>query len=640
MSSFTPQLPAVPTAYQYAHDVVTKRQVAGKYVRQCCRRFLDDLDKAPARGYILDQGLAKKSVDFFGLLRHTKGVWAKKVETAGFVLSPWQVFCNVNLFGWINKDTGFRRFQEGYIEVARKNGKSTWMGGIGNFMLIGDGEPGAEVYSAATTREQAKIIFNAAKEQVQKSPGLAKKIGVFRNNLHVDDTSSKFEPLAAEAGTLDGLNIHCGLIDELHEHPDRSLYEVLNTATGSRSQPLILEITTAGFSREGICWDQRSYGCKVLSRKVEDDRFFAFIACMDKGDDWTDQTKWVKANPNLGYSTSLEAIQPKFKKALEQPAAQNEFLRKHLNVWTNNKTAWLVDGCWEKNCAIPEDQIGDIKQAVALRAAAIEKLKNRQCFGGLDLAETDDLNAYALVFPPCGDIQYPKMELGKSFFKMKSGEIKYLAEVNIQQLERLQAGERTLEPPPNHPLEKYQDRDDKWSILVWYWIPEAFLGEQAKKVKMPYEAWHRAGLVTTMPGHAINQEQLRKDVNEINSQFRVKSIGYDAWNTGWMAPKLLEDGYDAVKIPPRYELLSPATKALTSYLVAGIVDHFGHPILDWNASNVVLMLDSAGNQKPDKAQSKAKIDGVMAVVMAVSRALAVPVEKHPDDPNKYRVHML
>lgn len=640
MSSYTPQLPAVPTAYQYAYDVVTKKQVAGNYVRQCCRRFLDDLDHAEKRGFVFDQALAKKSVDFFGLLRHTKGVWARKHETAGFLLSPWQVFCNVNLFGWVEKETGYRRFREGYIEVARKNGKSTWMGGVGNYMLVGDGEPGAEVYSAATTKDQAKLIFHAAKEQVLKSPGLSDKVGVYRNNLHVSDTSSKFEPLAADSGTLDGLNISCALIDELHEHPDRSLYDVLDTATGARSQPLIIEITTAGFSREGICWDQRSYGVKILSRLVEDDRFFAYIACMDKGDDWTDETKWVKANPNLGYSTSLEAIRPKFKKAQEQPAAQNEFLRKHLNVWTSNKTAWLVDGCWEKNCAVPEDLIGDIKQSKALTDAAKARLKNRQCYGGLDLAEVDDLNAYVLIFPPCGEVQYPKMEAGKSFFKMKSGEIKYLPEMNIQQLERLQAGERTEEAPPNHPVEKYQDRDDKWSILAWFWIPEAHMESQATKHKMPYRAWRDAGFITMQPGNQVNQESIRKDINDINQQFRVKSIGYDAWNTGYMGPKLVEDGYDAVKLPPRYEFLSGPTKQLTGHLVAGIVDHFGNPILRWNASNVQLMLDSAGNQKPDKAQSKAKIDGIMAAVMAMNRAIAVPVEKHPDDPNKFKVRML
>lgn len=261
-NDYTQQSKALETSTKYARDAVSGEIVVCNYVRLSCKRFLDDLAYAIDRGLYFDEEAAQHAVDFFGFLRHTKGIWAKKKETAGFVLAPWQVFIVSNLFGWYRLEAGTRRFREAHIEVARKNGKSTFIAGIGLYMLLADAEPGAEVYSAATTKEQAHIIFDEAFNMVGKSPFLASRIsksGTAKRpiNLHVESLSSKMGPLAADATNLDGLNIHCALLDELHEHPSRALYDVLNTATGSRSQPLIAAITTAGFDREGICWDQR-----------------------------------------------------------------------------------------------------------------------------------------------------------------------------------------------------------------------------------------------------------------------------------------------------------------------------------------------------------------------------------------------
>ena len=296
------------TAIEYAKAVLNGTTVAGSLVKLACKRFLTDLETGESRGFYFDIEAAQHVVDFFGFLRHTKGVWAKKAETAGFLLSLWQVFILANLFGWRRVADGSRRFREAHIELARKNGKSTFIAGIGLYMLFADGEPGAEVYSAATTKEQARIVFHAAKDMVKVSPYLKSRIGIWRNNLHVDISSSKFEPLASESNTLDGLNIHCGLVDELHEHPTRALYDVLQTAIGSRQQPLMLAITTAGVDREGICWAQRSIAVKLLQGTLPDDDFvgrtdnacfFGFIATLDEKDDPWDERNWGKANPNL-----------------------------------------------------------------------------------------------------------------------------------------------------------------------------------------------------------------------------------------------------------------------------------------------------------------------------------------------------
>ena len=624
------------TALKYAQDVLSGTILAGKLVRLACKRFLDDLEHGKSRGIYFDPDAAQHAVDFFGFLRHTKGAWAKTRETSGFLLAPWQVFVLANLFGWKNIVDGQRRFREGYLEVARKNGKSTFIAGIGLYMMFADGEPGAEIYSAATTKDQAKIVFHAAKDMVKVSPFLSSRIGQWRNNLHVDSSSSKFEPLASDSGTLDGLNIHCGLIDELHEHPNRALYDVLNTATGSRTQPLILSITTAGFAREGICWDQREYGVKVVSRIIERDDFFAFIACLDDGDAWDDESVWIKANPNLGVSVSIEAIRPNCAKAKEQPAALNEFLRKHLNKWTSQNTAWLLDGKWEACCAA-----GEHASPSKLRDEALKRLKGRTCFAGLDIASTNDLASFALIFPPCEVAQVPDIKPGMGMVKMVgSGELKILPESNIENLVRLKAAERTLEIPPGTALKTVQDRDDKWTIIPWFWLPQALVDDLSKNAKMPYEAWVRAGFIETCPGLANDQPQIVNRILECKSMFRIKELGYDAWNTGWLGPKLLECGLKAVKVPPFYEQMSGPTKTLTAYITGGIVEHLNNPVLRWNASNVQLMLDSNGNQRPDKGKSKNKIDGIVATVIAMNRALANPDVNKLDDPNRFAVRTI
>lgn len=636
-SSYTEQPGALETASQYARQAVSGELVVCKYVRLTCQRFLDDLQHGIERGLYFDEEAAQHAVDFFGFLRHTKGIWAKKVETSGFLLAPWQVFIVANLFGWHRLDNGQRRFREAHIELARKNGKSTFIAGIGLYMLFADGEPGAEVYSAATTKEQASIIFDAADDMVKKSPYLSSRIGRYRNNLHVEASSSKFEPLAADATNLDGLNIHCALLDELHEHPTRALYDVLNTGTGSRSQPLIAAITTAGFDREGICWDQRQYGIKVLMAITPDDNFFAFIATLDDGDAWDDEKNWPKSNPNLGVSTSLEAIRPNFQKAKEQPAALNEFLRKHLNVWTSSDTAYLIAGAWEKNC-----KAGEFANATQLREQALEQLKSRRCYGGLDIAEIEDINAFVLIFPPCETVVKPKCEPGFGFveFPIGSKQIKYLAEANIAQLLERKAAVRTDALPPGHPMETIQERDEYWRILPWFWIPEAFAEQRAKKNRVPYDAWIRSGFIEKTPGNSVAQEAIRNKILALKQTYRLGEVGYDSWGAEWIGPKLLEDGVQMVKVPQRFEHMTVPCKSLASFANAAILEHYNNPVLRWMISNVQLLLDSNGNQRADKGTSKNKIDGVVATHLALGRALANPIPKNQDSPDRFKVRTI
>jgi phage terminase large subunit-like protein len=278
----------------YACAVSEDKVPANRLVRLACKRHLEDLASGRGRGLRVDPAAARHAIEFFGFLRHSKGEWAGQT----FELAPWQGFIVGALFGWRRED-GLRRFRTAYCAVPRKNGKSSTAAGIGLYLLVADGEQGAEVYSAATSRDQARIVFDEARRMVASSPALNRRVETLINNLHVAATNSRFMPLSSDSSTMDGLNVHGAIIDELHAHKTRNVVDVLDTATGARRQPLLFEITTAGYDRHSICFEHHDYSIKVLEGIVHDDASFAFIAGADDGDDWTDPEVWQKANPNL-----------------------------------------------------------------------------------------------------------------------------------------------------------------------------------------------------------------------------------------------------------------------------------------------------------------------------------------------------
>lgn len=360
----------------YILDVVSGDRPANRLEIGAVKRHIADLDRDDI---YFDGARAERALSFFRLLKHSKGKWAGDV----FELSGWQAFIIASLFGWMRLD-GTRRYRTAYIEVPRKNGKSTLAAGIGLYLFWGDGEPGAEVYTAATKRDQAKITHGEATRMVKASPGLRQRIRIHKDNLHTVETSCKFEPLGRDADSLDGLNVSGAIVDELHAHKTRDLWDVLETATGSREQPLILAITTAGFDKHSICREQHDYTEKILDGVVQDDSFFGIVYTIDEGDEWEDENTWIKANPNLGVSVSLDDMRTLAIRAKEIPSQLNAFLRLKLNVWTESETRWIKADTWA-------DCTGDYAE---------EDLRGRQCYAGLDLATTTDIAALALVFPP------------------------------------------------------------------------------------------------------------------------------------------------------------------------------------------------------------------------------------------------
>jgi len=369
---------------KYAKQVLSGNIIASKWVNKACERHLNDIKQSKKHRqyeYKFDVEKAEEAINFFSFLKHSKGEWAgQPIE-----LELWQSFIIGSTFGWVNKKTELRRFKTSFSMVARKNGKSTVAAGVGLKGLLADGEMGAEIYTAAVKKDQAKIIFEEAQRMARASKYLMEYLEVLTNNINCKLTNSKFEPLSSDSKSLDGLNVHFGLIDELHAHPTRKVYDLIEGGTASRSQPLIFIISTAGEETEGnICYEKYEYAQKVLDGIIDDDSFFAFVAQIDDEDDWKDPEVWVKANPNLGVSVKPEYLETKAKQALQSNLAQANFLRKHLNIFVQGHSKWMNMDKW-KACLVETNNLPDVRGLGA--------------YIGVDLSAKYDLTSVGIDFP-------------------------------------------------------------------------------------------------------------------------------------------------------------------------------------------------------------------------------------------------
>lgn len=370
-------------ARRYVADVLEGRIPACEWVKLACARQKEDLERFKDSGlYAFTEAKGNEICRFIELLTHTKGALAGK----RIALEPWQVFILSTVFGWRRRADGGRRFRRVYIEVSRGNGKSSLSSGVGLYCLVADKEPGAEVYSFATTRDQAKIVFGDAKQMALQNAPLRQRFGleVLANALYVPTTNSTFQAKSAEGSTLDGLNTHLAVIDELHAHKTRDVYDVVETSLGKRLSSLLWVITTAGFDTSGICYEVRTMVTRVLRNEVADETQFGIIYGLDDGDDWTTEAALRKANPNWGVSVMPEMVLSLQKKAIALPSAMNNFKTKHLDVWCSTSSAWMNMQAWNA-CAVPALDLSDFE--------------GRRCFIGLDLGSKSDITAKVLIFP-------------------------------------------------------------------------------------------------------------------------------------------------------------------------------------------------------------------------------------------------
>lgn len=547
-------------AEQYARDVISGKIIACRWVRLACERHVDDLAHAHKRGLHFDIEAAEYVLHFIGMLRHSKGKWGR--GKGEFIkLEPWQQFIIWVAFGWKRAD-GLRRFRTVYLEVARKNGKSTVAAGLGLLLAFADGEPGAEVYSAATKRDQARIVHKEAIRMVRKNSGLKKHINIVKDNLNLELTASKYEPLGADSDSTDGLNVHGVIADELHAWKTREMWDVLETATGSREQPMMIAITTAGLDRRSVCYEKHEYTRKVLEgwkdRSFEDDTWFGMIFTLDEGDDWRDESVWIKANPNLGVSKYFDDMRMKAKRAGQMAAALNNFLRRELNVWVQGEVKWMPMDDW-RACA------GEVPALELPR-----RLKGITCYAGLDLSSTSDITAFIMVFP---------------------------------------------------------DDDDYIDVVCRFWIPEDNMLIRSRDDGVHYQKWVEQGYIEATPGNVIDYDWIFEQVEKDAEDFDIDQTAFDRWGAARVVQVLEKKGMTMVQFGQGFASMNPPMKELERLVLSKKIRHGNNPVLTWMADNLVARLDPAGNIKPDKEKSREKIDGIVALIMAIDLALRHPEAK-------------
>jgi len=583
------------TVHDYIDGVLSGKIVAGRFVKLACQRHLDDLQNGPSRGLIFREDKAYHAVKFFSFLKLWKGREYKGKE---FVLAPHRIFYTWVLMGWYRVD-GTRRFRMAYDEEARKGAKSTYGGGLGAYFLVADGEEGAEIYTAAVKKEQARIVWINIKNLLKNS-GFAKKVTFLTHNLSVEDTNSKCEALSSDSKSLDGLDTHFASLDELHAHPTREVYDLVVDSIGARSQPLVLVITTAGFNQTGICYETREYLTQILKGTVQDDSFFGVIYTLDikkdwpdlkekkealqdgeqYEDDWTNEDVWPKAAPGLigitesgkrlgidekgipipGYMTKLEDMRDKARIAKQMPSAQNNFLTKRLNIWTQQENRWIDLATWDQNNVRPVTE---------------ESCKGKSCVGGIDLSAISDLTIWAMLF---------------------------------------------------------QDLEDKdlVDILIRVWCPEARLFDRKNKYRDQYQSWKKQGLLLTTEGDAIDYDFIRAQIVSDNDKFNIQSISVDRAFQGYEFSQKLDTELggtekDSKVIACGMGFLSMAgpCQEFERRLLLRKLNHGGNPILRWMADNVSVDKDPAGNLKPNKAKSQGKIDGIIGILLGLDRLLRI-----------------
>ena len=365
---------------QYAEQVVAGQIPACHWVRLACQRQINDLQRKDWK-WRFEPQLGNRVCRFLENLPHVKGRW----RTKNLNLEPWQCFFITVIFGWVDAEN-FRRFRKALIIVPRKNGKTFACAGLALYMLCADNEPGAEVYSAAVTRDQARVAWDTARKMVQREGTMQDYYGVepLAHSIVIEHEGSSYKPLSRDADSLEGLNPHAAVIDELHAHKTREVFDVLDEATGSRRQPLLFIISTEGNSNAGVFPEQMEYAKAVLEGRHEDENYFTVIYSIDQGDEWTDPKSWRKGNPNLGVSVFEQGLEIRCKQAIANADSQASFLTKRLNVRVGAATAFFNMLAWDQLC-----------KDSSLR---IEDLYGERCILTLDLASKRDLTAKMAAF--------------------------------------------------------------------------------------------------------------------------------------------------------------------------------------------------------------------------------------------------
>ena len=542
---------SVDEATAYALAVADGRIVAGPHVRDACARHLRDLETGPARGLRWDVDAVERVLAFF---REVLCLNGGQFEGLPFNPAGWQCFILGSLFGWRGSD-GFRRFRVAYVETAKGSGKSPLAAGIGHYGLTADDEPRAEIYAAATKKDQAMVLFRDAVAMWQLSPELQYRLepsgtGEKIWNLAYLARGAFFRPISADDGQS-GPRPHIGLVDEVHEHRTNTVVEMMRAGTKSRRQALIFMITNSGRDRTSVCRDYHDYGAKVSAGLIEDDSFFAYVCANDEGDDpFLDESCWTKTNPSLQERDlpGLKYLREQVVQARGMPSKEATVRRLCFCEWTEDLSPWISAAVW---LGARRDYDGT------------EILRGRRVVGGLDLSSTTDLTALVLWVEP---------------------------------------------DAPGEP----------WRLVPYFWLPAEGLGAKADADRVPYPLWLQRGHIEVTPGAAVSRLAVARRLVEITSACSSVRIAYDRWRIADLREIAREHDLalpELVEYGQGYQSMAPAVEEFERRLMAGDVVHDGNPCLTWCAANTVLSVDDAGNRKPSKRKSSGRIDGIVAAVM-------------------------
>ncbi|MCP3927260.1 MAG: terminase large subunit [Desulfobacterales bacterium] len=588
--------------FKYMMDVLEGRTIAGQLLKWACERQFNDLHHAHERGFYFSSDMADIMLDTIREYKHYKGALAGTY----FEPTPPQIFLNWVLFGWLQVETGKRRFQELYYEVARKNGKTFQGASTGCYMFEADGEAGAECYTIATKLKQARIAHEDAKAIVSKTPFLRQKVKTLRDNMSISATNSKFEPLGKESKTEDGLNPHFALVDEYHAHKDAGMYDVIDSALAGREQPLVYIITTAGVNLQGPCFKHREYMEKILNPDidVENDSVLPLIYTLDKDDDPFDESVWEKANPNMPYiPTILPRLRTKALAAKGNPATLVNFKTKHLNIWCASSSPWLDMEKWY----LSDGTFGR------------RDLINRTCYTGLDLATTDDLAALVHVFPP------EQESIASQRKKYRDEVIAEIKKVHKDLTDQafifvLEEKEEDIELDLNK-------RDyiipDPYQIIPHFFVPKENIEIRSKEHGVNYNLWKKDKSCNfhATPGEITDYNWIEHQIDKDNTLYNIAELAFDPYNSTGIINNLMDKDYECVRISQTWENFSWVTKEFEQLVNLQLLAHNNNPVLSWNASNVVVHIGPGGAYKPDKRKSKEKIDGIIALLMGLNRAI-------------------
>lgn len=534
---------SAPKAKRLAQLITdAKRAGWGQWIRSAAD------ERALLNGAYFDVAAAERVRGFYSdLLVHSKGKFAGDP----FTLLDWQYLDVIGpIYGWMRAD-GSRRYRRAYVEIPKKNGKSTIASGVGLYHLVADREPGAEVYLAAADRDQASIVYNEAANMVEASADLLAILKVRRSTKLIlyEDLNSKLEAIAADADSAEGKNASALILDEVHAWRGREFFESLLYSGRAREQPLIFMITTAGDDMTGVCYEEHEKALRIMNGEEFDDRYFGYVRAAGVGDDWKSPATWAKANPSLGVTIKEDEFAADCAEAVGNPRKENAFKRYGLDLWVGASEAWISTEVWGA-CyeAFQESQLADL-----------------DAWGGIDLSRTQDLSALVWIVPV----------------------------------------------------------DELYYVVERLFMPKDLIREKEKTDKVPYGAWVEEGFITATDGNVVDYKYIRAAVRRDAELFTVAEIGFDPYNAEYLCNQQLrdEDGLETIAVGQGMPKMGPPSTAFESLLKQRRIRHRNNPCLNTMVGNAVAREDENKNIKPSKRRSRGRIDGLIALLIGLSRAL-------------------